>query len=207
MLWNLDIFIIILPIIIGLYNYIYFTKSLKFLLIVIVFSGVIDFLAAFAGLGLDSKILLLNIYIPIYNFLWWLCYYSLFNKSKSIKRGLITSLIISSTIIGLFLIPWENQELNGLSLAISNIHILLLALFYLSYLAFRSQEFNLDKHPFFFVSSGLLIYHAFTVLIFASISSIGDSDQLLLWTLKGISQIILYLIIAYVFYNSRKTSD
>jgi hypothetical protein len=123
----------------------------------------------------------------------YLAYYLHKDFTPPVRRVIgITGLTGLIAIVVLLCIYPTDQFLNTVQ-AISSAALVLLALYYFIHKVFFTTQFEIGRHPLFYISSALLVYHATVSGIMSSYSLLEQDTINSLWTLK---------LIAYIFYNA-----
>lgn len=136
--------------------------------------------------------------------IFYLAYYLHEDFTPPVRRviGLTGVAGLIFLLVGLFIYP--QNELNTVNQMITSGCLILLAIFYFIHKIFYTTEFEITRHPFFFISSGLFVYHMTSIGIVASYNLLPYEQTNILWTIKLISNILFYCTLAYSFHIFRK---
>lgn len=204
MLANISTLSFLLPAVIGIFNYSRLPDDLKLILYIVLFNGMVDTISTTLVIQGINNSILLNLYILIYAFIWSYPFYRSIEE-KGFKILIQVSFIITAVLVVYLLSTLDIfTQLNGTSIGFVHAHLILVNLSYLFYIAVRSQKLSFKYHPLFFISSTLLIYHAFTAMAFAPMNQNHSELYSYLWDFKGILYITLNIIISIVFWKYAK---
>lgn len=197
---NLDVYSYFIPALIGLWNLKYLKGSIFCFFITILISLAFDLGGIYLTSHEKNANLLYNIFIPISNFFWWLCFYLEMKHIRNFFNFLVISIVVSTSLIFL---TYSNIHLsivfNTIGYSISSLQIILVCLVYLVFIGFKSQEFRLEYNRLYLVACGLLLYQSFNISIITALNYLQE-EILVIWSFKKISLIILNLFFGYVLY-------
>lgn len=136
--------------------------------------------------------------------IFYLAYYLHEDFTPPVRRviGLTGAAGLFSLFIGLLIFPLH--EMNTVNQMITSGGLILLAIYYFIHKVFFTTEFEITRHPFFIISSGLFVYHMTSIGILASYNLLPNEQYNVLWFLKLISNILFYCTLAYSFHIFRK---
>ena len=137
-------------------------------------------------------------------FIFYLAYYLHEDFTPPVRRiiGLTGVAGLFSLFISLLVFP--QNEMNTVNQMITSASLILLAIYYFVHKVFFTTEFEITRHPFFIISSGLFVYHMTSIGILASFNLLSHEQTTVLWCIKWISNILFYCTLAYSFHIFRK---
>ena len=196
----------------ALFSAIFFYKSLKIyragvMLPILILVCIIETTAAiFRAYGITTNHFLYNLFIvtctPLYLYVF---YYFLNIRPKFHRIYFYTSLAIILLILYNFFFFEGAFMFNTLSIILMQFCTILLSVFLLFRLAVSENYFILSKHPYFWISAGLLIFSLGTLVVlgmnqYIRIHNLTIVNKTLYRTIMPVLNVILYSSYSYAFY-------
>ena len=130
----------------------------------------------------------------------YLAYYLHKDFTPPVRRVIgITGLTGLLTIVVLVVIYPPGAFLDT-TFSISSSCLVLLALYYFIHKVFFTTQFEIARHPLFYISSAILVYHATVIGVMSSYNFLDEDIKQLLWTLKLLAYVGYNAAIGYGFY-------
>lgn len=180
------------------------TLPLQLIFLATIFTALLEAILATLSYTVRNNLGFLNISLMPDLLIFFLAYYLNADIARPIRR------VIGITgLAGLILILINILMLGIKSLIIPNLIIMslsfvLLAIYYFIYKVFYTTEFEILRHPFFYISSALFILHLSSTTAWATYHILASESQFHIWKLKLFINIFYNLLIAYGFFIFRK---
>ncbi len=196
-LYQLSIYSVFPPLLIGIFNYRNLELNTKLLLLLLFFASVPHALTAINDLEF-SRALIYNSYILAESVFWPLIFmYSI--KNPSIKRMLFVLLPINLILTVTYLITYGIVSKFHSELVCLNNFFQIIYIIILFYAINKRNEFIVLRNvPMFWVSAGLLFYATCTFFIFLYYDKINSymtkSELNILWQIHNVFNVLMYLM-------------
>lgn len=157
-------------------------------------------------IGYTNNHFLYNLFTLISTPLYFYLFYHFLNVQGTIRKIYIySSVIISIAFLYNFFFFEGTFKFNTLSLIILTFCSTLLSISLLFKLAISENYFELSKHPYFWISAGLLIFSLGTLVVlgmnqFIRINNLTIVNKALYRTIMPVLNVILYSSYSYSFY-------
>jgi hypothetical protein len=182
----------------------YFSKELKYLLLLIFISVISDATSYIFSVKGWNNSLVVNLYSIIEVFLY-LKIYSITFKSVKFKLFPLAALTILLTIVGVELFSGAFVVQPSVGLMVNSaLTVMLLSILWF-YRIFKNAEYgNLLKVPFFWVNASSLVYFSSSFFIFLFSNYLFSIGAMSLWVLHNTLHIIYFLIITIGFWKQKE---
>lgn len=156
--------------------------------------------------GYNNNHYLYNSYIITNTPLYFYLFYNFLNINPKFRRPYFyTALSISLLIVLNFLFFEGILIFNTLSIILMQFCTVLLSVFLLFRLAVSEKFFTLSKHPYFWISAGLLIFSLGTLVVlgmsqYIRMHQLTIVNKALYRTIMPVLNVILYSSYSYAFY-------
>lgn len=195
----LSSFSFIFPCLLGFIFYSVLSRDLRATFISVLLSGLVDSITYFQYTSGYNNSLVLNLYIPIYFFIWFVPVY-LATSTKGLRKILSAICIATIAFLVYQLANIDLRDIfysNGISIV--GTVLIIINLIFLFYVALLSDKSQLRDHPLFFISSAFIVYQAFNTSIFVFMNILDGEALTFLWDFRYMSNIVLNIVISVVF--------
>ncbi len=155
--------IVIVPILVGIINLKYLSKSIKIILTYLSFIIIINIISIYLGIVKKNNMFLFNIK-DIGEIIAWGLFYFFILKTSNIKSKVILILAIISLIINILL--FNNKEISGYSHVINSIVLIIAVFLHYHEIVSQLKIENIIFHSPFWLSASILLSSSGTILIY-----------------------------------------
>lgn len=185
---------ILAPTLVGVFLFKRLPRLCKYLCILIFSLAIFEFVGEIASNYLGTNLFLFHLYTYVE---FGIIAFIFYNLSKEVvwKRIILIFAIIFAlfSIINLTFIETLLQ-FNSNQRYLEGIMILIFCVGYYTKLLRKAENIYLEKHPFFWLTSGYFIYFAGTLFLFLFSRELMENNNAAFWSLHGILNIFLNLI-------------
>jgi len=204
--WQLSVWIIILPLLVGAINFYKLDKQSRYVFYLVLLATIPQLLTAFI-----SRTVLLDFIYNAYTPMEFLLVYLFIGRS--LESSLFKN-ISMGTVVAFGILVFGFIFYFGMQAKFFNEWVAVANIFYLTWIllfvleSLKNEKKLIDaRQPLFWYLSGLILYTPCTVIVFALYYHIDTSRNILiknLWIIHGVFNIILYLFFTIGLYKTRR---
>lgn len=199
----------LLPAMLGIWSLKRQEQPLRFLTVLLIFTCIVEVIARVLIMYKTTNLPLLHLYVPI-QFALLACMYQLYLRNI-FHRYLIPVIILAFSLYSIInsLLIRSVFVFNAYARAIENLLIIILALAYFYKMLIELKVRYLEKHPMFWINSGVLIYFSGSLFlfIFSNYSILYKSISQLTWISHAFLNISTNIFYAIGLWLSRQNSE
>jgi hypothetical protein len=151
--------------------------------------------------------ILVNLY-PFYStFLLYMAYYLYADFDTWKKNIILICGALSMVIYAFFLTRHPITTINIENSVAQSAVMTIPSLVYFIHRVFYSTEFEVRRHPFFYISAGIFIYWSTNLTILSVYTIVPREPLVVLWKIKCLLYAMHILLIGYAFYLFQKNKN
>jgi hypothetical protein len=181
------------------------SMSLKFIYAATLLAGMAEILQILFAFWFKHNIVIVNLSCIPNLILFFLAYYLHKDFTPPVRRVIGITGLAGILFLLINLLRQDIHEIILPNFIATSTALILLALVYFFHKIYFTTDFEVSRHPFFYISSALFIYHLSVFTVFATYDMFPEDDSYnYLWTLKLILYIFFNVLLAYSFYIFKK---
>ena len=203
---TISFYSVLAPTLVGVFLFKSLPRILKHLCILIFSLTAFEFLSLTANKYLGTNLFLFHLFTYIEFGVIATIYYSL-SKEILWKRIVLTFTILFVLFSIINLTYFETFiQFNSNQRYVEGIMVLIFCIGYYTKLLREAENIYLEKHPYFWLTSGYLIYFAGTLFLFLFSRELMENSDSSYWSLHGMLNIFLNLIYVITLWLGSKAS-